>query len=63
MLGGLARARCCRRRGRELLRRSERRFLHSELRLRLVELLLHLSQLGRLLGDDLRTSRRRRGVD
>jgi hypothetical protein len=37
--------------------------VRSELRLRLVELLLHLSQLGRLLGDDLRTCRRRRGVD
>ena len=63
MLSGLARARCRRRRGRELLRRSKRCFLRSELRLRLVELLLHLPQFGRLLGDDLRTCRRRRGVD
>ena len=62
MLSGLARARCRRRRGRELLRRSKCRLLRSELRLRLVELLLHLSQLGRLLGDDLRTRRRRRGA-
>ena len=62
MLSGLARARCRWRRGRELLRRSKRCFLRSELRLRLVELLLHLSQFGRLFGDDLRTCRRRRGV-